>query len=272
MPCYKPACPICLLDFEVVEGKVVVDQSGKGNNAYLDKSAVVRPHNQMCGRYADLSGDGDIILVDKTFRGKPQTGITIACWVNLQGDVAAKHSLFSTVRMVSPSNFIGGYHFELDNGKVRWFHRDEREKTVFSLITPQIVEPKVWMHIAATYDAYKSLAMVYVDGREQGTVRGDGLLSQDWGYKAAIGHYDFDDRRLEGMIDEFRIYDYALSENQIFELIGKLRCSANKTTTEIDAFKFQGINLKRSLKEDRTKFEVKVRNYRIDRGKVDYTW
>ena len=98
---------VCLLDFEVVEGKVVVDQSGKGNNAYLDKSAVVRPHDQMCGHYADLTGEGDIILVDKTFRGKPQTGITIACWVNLQGSLTAKHSLFSTVRMVSPVNFIG---------------------------------------------------------------------------------------------------------------------------------------------------------------------
>ena len=102
---------VCLLDFEVIEGKVVVDQSGKGNNAYLDKSAVVRPHDQMCGHYADLTGDGDIILVDKTFRGKPQTGITIACWVNLQGSLTAKHSLFSTVRMVSPVSFIGMYNF-----------------------------------------------------------------------------------------------------------------------------------------------------------------
>ena len=98
---------VCLLDFEVIEGRVIVDQSGKGNNAYLDKSAVVRPHDQMCGHYADLTGDGDIILVDKTFRGKPQTGVTIACWVNLQGNLAARHSLFSTVRMMSPVNFIG---------------------------------------------------------------------------------------------------------------------------------------------------------------------
>ena len=61
----------------------------------------------MCGHYADLSGDGDIILVDQTFRGKPQTGITIACWMNLQGNVNEKHSLFSTVRMITPVTFIG---------------------------------------------------------------------------------------------------------------------------------------------------------------------
>ena len=55
---------------------------------------------------------------------------------------------------------IGGYHFEIDDGKVRWFHRDESEKTVFSLISQPVVEPKVWMHFAATYDAYKSSAKV----------------------------------------------------------------------------------------------------------------
>ncbi len=99
-----------MLDFEMVEGDVIVDQSGKGNNAYLERSALIREHDQMCGHYADLSGNGDIVLVDRTFRGKPRTGITIACWVNLQGNVFAKHSLFSTVRMVSPVNFIGELH------------------------------------------------------------------------------------------------------------------------------------------------------------------
>ena len=55
---------------------------------------------------------------------------------------------------------VGGYHFELDNGKVRWFHRNEYEKTVFSLITTPVVEMRVWMHFAATYDAYNSVAKV----------------------------------------------------------------------------------------------------------------
>ena len=55
---------------------------------------------------------------------------------------------------------LGGYHFELDGGKVRWFHRDEVERTIFSLITEPVVEPQVWMHFTATYDAYKSIAKV----------------------------------------------------------------------------------------------------------------
>ncbi len=102
------------------------------------------------------------------------------------------------------------------------------------------------------------------------------MLSQDWGYKAAIGHYDFDDRRLDGWIDEFVIYDYALNDDQVFELIGKLRCSANSTSTEINAFKYQGINLKRSLQDDAINKEmlqkIRSRKHKFSRTKVKYIW
>ena len=117
---------------------------------------------------------------------------------------------------------------------------------------------------------------VYVDGKERGTVRGDGMLSQDWGYKAAIGHYDFDDRILDGWLDEFIIFDYALSDEQVFELIGKLRCSENKTTTEINAYKYQGINLKRSLSEENDekliRKEIVQKKDEIRRTNWSYKW
>ena len=84
------------------------------------------------------------------------------------------------------------------------------------------------------------------------------MLSQDWGYKAAIGHYDFDDRRLNGWIDEFTMFDYPLKEDQVFQLIGKLRCSANTTEisgvtqSQLDAFKYQGFTMKRHAPETNT--------------------
>lgn len=84
------------------------------------------------------------------------------------------------------------------------------------------------------------------------------MLAEDWGYKASIGSYDFDERRLNGWVDEFIMYDYALNEDQTFHLLGKMRCPTGKsTTTEIDAFKFETMNLsggtmKRSIKEDDT--------------------
>ena len=89
-----------------------------------------------------------------------------------------------------------------------------------------------------------------MDGKERGKADGGGILAGTWGYKASIGYYDFDDRRLNGWIDEFIIYDFALSEEQIFSLLGKMRCpTGNTTSIEIDAFKFENVNVKRSVNE-----------------------
>ena len=98
---------VCLLDFEVIDNSVVVDQSGYGNNGYLTVGAKIMDHPQICGHYADLTNQGSVILPDKAFVARPRTGITIACWVNIQGDVAGKHAIFTTVRMVGPEQFIG---------------------------------------------------------------------------------------------------------------------------------------------------------------------
>lgn len=99
-----------------------------------------------------------------------------------------------------------------------------------------------------------NVLQVFVDGKEQGSNVGNGELSQDWGYKASIGYYDFDDRRINGWVDEFLIYDYALNEDQVFALLGKMRCpTGNSTSVEIDAFRFESImtvNVKRSVIDD----------------------
>jgi len=267
--CYKPNCPVCVLDFEVVENSMVVDQSGYSNNGYLDRHVVIREHPQICGHYADLVNLGEIIFSAQTFLGKPRSGITIACWINIQGDLGGKHSVFSTVRQIAVNNYIGGYHFEIDDGKVRWFHRDENDATVFTMTTNTVALSRVWMHFAVTYDAYKGVALVFVDGKERGRAAGSGILSGHWGYKASIGYYDFDDRRLNGWIDEFTMYDFALSEEQIFNLLGKMRCpTGNTTTIEIDAFKFENVNVKRSVNDkDEDELFLKQRTLSLKRRK-----
>lgn len=56
--------------------------------------------------------------------------------------------------------FVGGYHFELDGGRVRWFHRDEKGMEIFSMTTNVVTLSRVWMHYTVTYDGYKGLAKV----------------------------------------------------------------------------------------------------------------
>lgn len=77
--------------------------------------------------------------------------------------------------------------------------------------------PTEWLHFAVVVDGVN--IALYVDGdlQESGTISAAGAI--DLGLAAQIGAYaDLPDRTLTGNIDDFRIYDIALTESQIGEL------------------------------------------------------
>ena len=59
-------------------------------------------------------------------------------------------------------SLTGGYHLEVDSGSIRWFHRDAESRIIFSMMTSQVVIPRVWMHFTAVYDGYKGIARVRI--------------------------------------------------------------------------------------------------------------
>ena len=61
-------------------------------------------------------------------QAKPLEAITVAAWIYLK-DTAGSHSVFDTIGM---THSCGQYHFEVDNGAVRWFHRNQTQHTIFS--------------------------------------------------------------------------------------------------------------------------------------------
>lgn len=102
---------------------------------------------------------GDIIFDGENFRGIPRKAITIAVWVKLSTALGIQ-SIFDTIGGHSRHR-DGQYHFEIDNGRVRWFHRNEDGNTVFSVVTDDIVvrEGK-WTLITGTYSADRNRARV----------------------------------------------------------------------------------------------------------------
>ena len=93
------------------------------------------------------------------FWPKPVEAITIALWVKLDTNKGIQ-SIFDTVGQKFSNHKEGQYHVEIENGKVRWFHRNEKHVVVFSIISQPLVSEGVWHHIAGTYDAQKSIAKV----------------------------------------------------------------------------------------------------------------
>jgi len=103
---------------------------------------------------------GDVLLDGAHFDRVPREGITISTWVKLDTNKGIQ-SIFDTVGSHSKHK-DGQYHFEIENGKVRWFHRNENHDTIFSLLTQPTIREGVWTQITATYSASKQRARVSV--------------------------------------------------------------------------------------------------------------
>lgn len=157
-----------------------------------------------------------MLLDGERFEPKPRQAITISLWVKLlQTD--GIHSLFDTVGSKS-DHHNGQYHFEIVDGKVRWFHRDENAEQVFSVTTEPVIKRDQWTNIAATYDANLGEAKIFVNGELKTVDVGRGELSMDWGAKAGFGTHT-DGRALLGYIDDIYIYSRALDRLEIQDYV-----------------------------------------------------
>jgi len=219
----EPKRLVVYFNFEkVLKHGRISDKSGYENSGTMTPGGEILKFNDKdytCNQAARL-WDHDIILRGDTFQAKPKTAITIAAWIKME-EHAGQHSIFDTV---GTSHSQGQFHFEVNDGVARWFHRDEKQKVVFETMAHTVAKGR-WVHVAGTYDSKTKQAKVFINGEIRNQSLGDGALSRDWGVRAGIGNKE-KGRPLRGSIDEFRIYNYALKPDEIKALV-----SACKATT-----------------------------------------
>ena len=172
----------------------------------------------------DLSNG--FIQLDQSFKGKPTQAVTLATWIKVK-DLSGPNvnEIFSTLLPGSRYPTRGQYHFEVDQGKVRFFQRN-LDKTVYGRTTKGVVKPNTWVHVAGTYDPATKQADVFVDGiatKEYDHVDAQqtGALNTDWAGGAFIGSHLHDNatrRQFRGALDEFYIFPCALTADQIKSL------------------------------------------------------
>lgn len=155
---------------------------------------------------------GDVLLDGEHFREKPREAVSIALWVKLWR-TGGVHSMFDTIGGHSIHS-KGQYHFEVYNGRLRWFHRNEYAKEVFNVRTSPVLQPNLWYHVVGTYDSRTHMVRVFVNGDLVGEGHGSGMLSLDWEAKAGFGSHS-GRRILLGYLDEIYIFRRALLEKEI---------------------------------------------------------
>ncbi|XP_065684197.1 uncharacterized protein LOC100206840 isoform X1 [Hydra vulgaris] len=218
----EPKRLVVYFNFEkVMKHGRIADKSGYENSGTMGQGGEILKFSDKeytCNQAARLY-DHDIYLRGDTFQAKPKSAITIAAWIKLE-EKNGQHSIFDTV---GASHAQGQFHFEVNDGVVRWFHRNECQEVVFETMAHFVPKGR-WTHVAGTYDYKTKQAKIFINGEIRNQSIGDGQLSRDWGVRAGIGNHE-KNRALRGSIDEFRIYNYALKSDEIKALVSA--CKAN---------------------------------------------
>ena len=135
---------VCYLNFETrPESKskagtirVIIDKSGYDNNGDFSLGGEILKYSDKdftCNQAARL-WESDILFKGDLFQAKPRKAITIAAWIRLE-EKPGQHSIFDTIGV---SHNQGQYHFEVNDGIVRWFHRNENRITVFETMAHSV--------------------------------------------------------------------------------------------------------------------------------------
>lgn len=164
---------------------------------------------------AALNPDGDEthIRIDN-FPG-PDSGLTISAWIKSDDETVEGQRIFADD--VDQTGYALSLGDSGNPGTIRFYNRDG---DTVSLDTDRVIEADTWYHVVGVYDANANTRAIYIDGVKKASHSGE---DDDWAAPgtASIGgetEESTEDNYFVGVIDEVRVYDRPLSEDEITEL------------------------------------------------------
>jgi hypothetical protein len=195
--------------FDEVNEDITPDSSGSGLRGKLIGDAKIISDTKR-GNVLSLDGDGDYVYCGNNPAFNLRDEITVAVWVNITTvpdkwtGVVTKGN--SSWRLSTDKN-PGKFHFAVASGGVFSNPREAYGKTE--------VVANEWRHVVGTYD--RTNTRLYVDGVEDignpGAYSGKIVINN---HPVMIGtNAQFQAVVWNGLIDDVRIYNFALSEAEI---------------------------------------------------------
>lgn len=203
--------------FEEMNREVVMDSSGNELNGQLVGDAHVVFDSERGGKVLCLDGDGDWLDCGNGTIVNAATEITIACWIKPMESGRYSQSIISKG---DDAWTIGRF---LDSGRLMIRCPSLAVSgSMDGVVTGQMnVHDNRWHHVAGVYNG--TAFYLYIDGALDGSAEVSGR-SRSSPWNLLIGQNDFErtrygrDRSFKGLVDDVRIYDYALTETQIIAL------------------------------------------------------
>jgi hypothetical protein len=198
-------------------GDIVADQSGKGH----DGTVVGDVTSEADGKYggaANFATGSYLDLDGPNFPAEdiPTSAMTLTAWIKC-ANTGGDHEIFSA--RASDNTWL--IHPEpKSSGDIRWLLRSYGGTTIFQIRAGTMTWDQ-WLHFAGTYDKDTAKAALYINGEliEEMDVANPEDVAGDWGLGARVGLTIDDARPFTGLMDEFRMYTRALTQDEILEVM-----------------------------------------------------
>jgi hypothetical protein len=186
---------------------IVTDATGAGHDATCEPDACPVAAVGRIGGALVFDGVDDVLTI-ADHADFHVGALTIAAWINLAGGAAGYRAVVSKPYGLARDN---SYMLFLSTSSQPYF-----ELVSSTLVASESAPTDVWVHLAATWDG--SVQQLYLNGTPIGT--GSGTTMYD-SHGLRIGG-DLDDGvavlHMQGAIDDVRIYDVALTPEEVMAL------------------------------------------------------
>ncbi len=188
------------------QGTTAADSSGGNHNGTVVGNASWKPGKH--GGALDLNGGSYVRIADKSAFDMADQ-VTIACWVKLRSVPAQWTAIVTkgdTAWRLSTAEQEKRLHFAIEN----WDAANARVNSA------KEVNANEWHHVAAVYTG--DVMRLYVDGKLDASQAIKGRIGRN-NFEVMIGeNAEKKGRAFDGLIDDVRIYNYALPESQVMAL------------------------------------------------------
>jgi hypothetical protein len=209
-------------DGQDTAGSIIYDRSGQGNNGFLNGASSTNPRVKgKLGQALSFDGVDDYVNIARNASLEPANAITVSTWfywddpsnsvnapiVGIPYTADQEPYLSYLLQQISTSNDIG-FAVTIDGS---------RDVGVSKTVTT-----KTWHHLVGTWSSSERSTKLYVDGAVAATnTTNSGTLSY-YNEPLRIGWYSFPATRpeafIDGLIDDVRIYNRALTADEIKRL------------------------------------------------------
>jgi hypothetical protein len=197
--------------FNEGSGSIVQDDSGNGNDGTIVGANWI---SGISGSALEITNDEYVGGLPSSFDDTISTALTVTAWVKWYGSTGWDSIIFD-----GRAEIPRGFAFYIGpDGYLRFhLHKDD---TIQSAST--IPADGTWVHLAVVFDHNSDILRLYINGNQDNTLTTTEVYDKS-NYNPVIGNnlwapYDGKWRPLNGIVDEVRIYNRALSVNEIQRL------------------------------------------------------